>query len=103
MSILYRDNQILSKPLVVSKHLTIPLIKVLKFKCKQYLITSTFVKEMHILSENLLQNIYNIFNHNQFYILYCHLFWDAPRITCHLPVLDEFKTQVINCLDDQVV
>ena len=47
---------------------------------------------MQILSEMLLQYIYN---HNQFYILYCHVFGDAPHITCHLIVKLEFKTQVI--------
>ena len=48
----------------------------------------------------LLQYIYN---QNQFYILYCHVFGDAPRITCHFTVLEEFKSQVINCLDGQAV
>ena len=55
---------------------------------------------MQILSENLLQYIYN---HKQFYVLYCHVIWDAQRITCHFTVLDEFKTQVNNCLDVQAV
>ena len=55
---------------------------------------------MQISSEILLQYIYI---HNQFYMLYCHMFGDAQCITCHFTVLDEFKTQVINCLDDQVV
>ena len=43
---------------------------------------------MQILSEILLQFIYN---HNQFYILYCHEFGDAPRITCHLTVWTSLK------------
>ena len=55
---------------------------------------------MQILSEILLQYIYN---HNQFYILYCHVFGDAPCITCHFTVLDQFKSQVINCLDGHAV
>ena len=55
---------------------------------------------MQILSEILLQRIYN---HNQLYILYCHVFGDVPRITRHFIVLDEFKTQEINCLDGQAV
>ena len=54
---------------------------------------------MQILSEIMLQCVYN---HNQFYILYCHVFGDTPRITFHFSVLDELKkTQVINCLDGQ--
>ena len=55
---------------------------------------------MQILFEILLQYIYN---HHQFYIVYCHVFGDAPLIICHFTVLDEFKTQVINCLDGQAV
>ena len=35
--------------------------------------------------------------------LYCNVFEDAPRISCHFTVLQEFKTQVINCLDGQAV
>ena len=31
------------------------------------------------------------------------MFGDAPRVTCHVTVLQEFKTQVINCLNDQAV
>ena len=42
---------------------------------------------MQFLCEILL---YYINNHNQFYILYCHVFGDAPRITCHFIVMDEF-------------
>ena len=53
---------------------------------------------MQILSEILLQYIYY---HKQFDVLYCHVIWDAQRITCHFTVQDEFKTQVINCLDVQ--
>ena len=53
---------------------------------------------MQILSEILLKYIYN---QNQFYLLYCHVF--AQRITCHFTLLDEFKTQVINCPDGQAV
>ena len=55
---------------------------------------------MQVLSEILLEYIYY---HNQFYISYCQVIGDAPRITCHFTVLDEFKTQVINCLDGQAV
>ena len=55
---------------------------------------------MQILSEILLQYIYN---DNKFYVLYWHVFGDAPRITYHFTVLDEFKTQVINCFDGQAV
>ena len=62
--------------------------------------TSTFVKEMQILSEILLQYIYY---RNPFYVLYCHVSGDAPRITCHFTVVDEFKTLVINCHDDKAV
>ena len=65
--------------------------------------TSIFVKKMQILSEIMLQKIYNMYNHNQFYILHYHVFGDAPRISCHFTVLDEFKTQVINSLDGQAV
>ena len=53
---------------------------------------------MQILSENLLQYI---FNQNQFYPSYRHVFGDAPRITRHFTVLKEFKTQIVNCLDGQ--
>ena len=53
---------------------------------------------MQILSESLLQYI---FNQNQFYPLYHHVFGDAPRITCQFTLLKEFKTQIINCLDGQ--
>ena len=55
---------------------------------------------MQTLSEILLQYM---FNHDQFYMLYCYVFGDAPRITCHFTVLDDFLTQVINCLDGQAV
>ena len=41
--------------------------------------------------------------HLNFDKLYFHVFGDAPRITCHFTVLQEFKTQVINCLDGQAV
>ena len=53
---------------------------------------------MQILSEILLQYIYY---QNQFYVLYCHVFGDAQRITCPFPVVDEFKTKVIDCLDGE--
>ena len=43
---------------------------------------------MQILYESLLQYI---FNQNQFYPLYRHVFGDAPRITCHFTVLKELK------------
>ena len=46
---------------------------------------------MQISSEILLQYIYN---HNLFYMLYCHVFGDAPLITCYFTVLHEFKTHV---------
>ena len=55
---------------------------------------------MQISSEIMLQYISN---HNQFNILYCHVFGDAPRITYHFTVLDDFKTQVSNGLDGQAV
>ena len=35
--------------------------------------------------------------------LYFHVFGDAPCITCHFTVLQEFKTQAIKCLDGQAV
>ena len=55
---------------------------------------------MKILSEILLQYIH-VYNHNQFYVLYCHVFGYAPRITCHFTY--KYKTQVINCLNGQAV
>ena len=50
---------------------------------------------MQILSEILLQYIIIYITIS---VYYCHVFEDAPRITCHFTVLEEFKTQVINQL-----
>ena len=35
--------------------------------------------------------------------LYCHLFGRLQRNICHFTVPQEFKKQVINCLDGQAV